>query len=265
MKADRILLAARSWAIPALCGLLVLHHEFKHGRFSNVRRLEWTKSAVDVHFSYGIANAVGVIIESLETVITVHQNGAVGISLSDSEALGNHLEMLHFLAGEVSREALRWSDDLAEWNQGTLDDDVKSSTLALACVVVAHPFTNTNLVVEKCRSNAADIRKIMLMNEVFCTELTPSGEHGVNVFQYGLGANENYRHRYVEHDLRIEAIYETNRFVKFIGHARNRVLMLALLPVATLAYLGDKMQTAERRMAGEFIEYLPDSPLMREF
>jgi hypothetical protein len=37
--------------------------------------------------------------------------------------------------------------------------------------------------------------------------------------------------------------------------------MIMLLPVATLAYFGEKLIMAEGSMDGDFVEYLPDAPL----
>jgi hypothetical protein len=261
MRVDRANLAGRSWAIPAICGLLVLHHDFKHGRFSNVTRLEWAKSSVDIHFQYGMVNATGSIIESLDTLITVHQSGAIGICMPGTDTQDNHRDILHFLAGETSREARRWSEDLAGWNEGALIDHVKSSNLALVCAVAACSCTHVSLTADKSLSNAGDIRKIVLLNKTISTELTPSGEHGVSVYQSGRNANEIFRHRYVEQDLRFGTGQEKSGYSKFIGSACNWALMVMLLPVAMLAYFGDKMLMAEMREAGDLVEYLPDASL----
>lgn len=261
MQSNRVKFIERSWAVPAICGLLALHHDFKQGRFSNVTRLKWEKSSVDIYFEYGITDATGSSIESLDTVVTAYQSGAVGIRMSGTDTQENNRDILHFLVGEAFRESVRWNEDLKEWNEGALNDDLKSSTLALVCAVVATPFTEVAVVADKSISNARNIRKIVLLNETISTELTPSGEYGVNVYQAGLGAFENFRHRYVELDLRFGLAHEKSGYAKFIENTRNGALMVVLLPIATLAYLGDKLLLADRSADCDFVEHLPDAPL----
>ncbi|GAC1409729.1 MAG: hypothetical protein NVSMB6_09810 [Burkholderiaceae bacterium] len=261
MKTDRAILAARTWAIPAICGLLVLHHDFKGGRFAKVTRLVWAQSSVDVHLVYGAASVTGSNIDSLNTIFTVHQNGAVGLRPAAGESEKGRRNILRFLAGEASREALRWSVDLANWTEGTLDDDIKSVIFSLVSAAVAHPFMDIDVIVEKGMSHAGAVRKIRLLSESLSTEMTPAGRYGVNVYQAGHGSHDGVRIRYMEPDMRSGRTEEKGACPRFLENARDGVLHVMLLPVATLAYLCEKKQMADMRVAGALVEYLPNLPV----
>lgn len=261
MKTDRATFAARSWAIPAICGLLVLHHDFKGGRFANVTRLVWAQSSVDVHLLYGAVSVTGANIDSLSTIFTVHKNGAVALRPADGEPIEGRQNILRFLAGEASREALRWRVDLANWTDGTLDDDVKSVIFALVSAAVAHPFTDINVVADKGMSIAGAVRKIRLLSESLSTEITPAGAYGVNIYQAGHGSHDGVRIRYMEPDMRASITEKRGAYPRFLENARDGVLHVMLLPVATLAYFCEKRQMADMHVARAFVEYLPNLPV----
>ena len=260
MKTDREILAARVWAIPAICGLLDLHGDFKDGRFAKVTRLVWALTSVDVHLLYGTVGVSGPNNDALKAIFTLHKDGIVGVGPAPGVSVEGRQQILRFLAGEASREALRWSVDLVEWIDGVLEDDTKSVVFSLVSAMVAHPFVATDVVVEKCVSVAEPVRKLRLLNESLCTDITPAGMFGVNVYQAGYLSTDSVRIRYLQPDMRPAATKKRSGPVRFLEKARDTVLYLMLLPVATVIYFCEKKQHADTRLAGQFVEYLPNFP-----
>ena len=260
MKADRAILAARSWAIPAICGLIVLHHDFKGGRFANVRRLIWTQLSVEVHLVYGTASVTGPDTASLHAIFTLHQNGTVIVRSDNGSPNHGELNILRFLAGEASREAARWSMDLNSWTAGSLNNDVKSAFFSMMSAAIALPFTDVDVVAEKQISNACSIRKIRIVHGGSTSEIISVGNYGVNVCQTGNDPQDTIRIRYVESDMRLVPSNELRAWSRFLGNSRDGFLLLLLLPVEAIAYVFEKKQMADLRAAGSFVDDLPNLP-----
>ena len=258
MNTDREILAERYWAIPAICGLFDLHRDFKDGRFTKVTRLVWSPSSVDVDLLYGTVGVSGLHNDVIQTIFTIYKNGTVGLRPAAGVLEEGRQQLLRFLAGEASREAARWNDALVEWRKGELDDDNKSVIFSLVSAMVAHPLMATDVVVEKSVSVTHSVRRIRLMNESSSTDITPVGMFGVNVYQAGPG--EGVRSRYMQPDMRPVPPKEACAHLRFIKKMWNAVLHMMLLPVWTVIYFCERKQQADRRAAGEFVEYLPNFP-----
>ena len=258
MKTDREILVERYWAIPAICGLFDLHRDFKDGRFAKVTRLVWAPSSVDVYLLYGTSSISRAGNDAIQTIFTIYKNGTVGLRLAAGVSEEGRQQLLRFLAGEASREALRWNGDLVEWSKGTLDDDIKCDVFSLVSAMVAHPLMATDVHVEKSVSVTHPVRRIRLTTESFCTDITPVGMFGVNVYQ--ARHSDGVRNRYMQADMRLAPSTENGAHLQLIKKICNAVLHMILLPIGTVIYVCERKQQADRMAAREFVEYLPNFP-----
>lgn len=259
MKIDPQTLSDRSWAIPAICGLLILHHDFDTPRLSRISRLVWSEAAVDVFAQYGICSRSGDVIDSTEIVLTLHRKGALGIH-SPRALAGEKLEaLLPFLVGEVLREAERWRDDMRCWiDNDTLDPD-RASILSIVSALVAHPFQEMDVWIEKSARYPACVLKARLSSESTVIEITPAGLHGVTLCAPGDAAPAQPSRRYQARDMRQHGTQVATRRARFLKGASRGVRKSMMLPLEVLLYLCEIKRDYEMSVAADWVEYLPAS------
>jgi hypothetical protein len=259
MNIDRKTLIARSWAIPALSGLLILHHDFKTPRLSKVNRLIWSDTSVDVYLQYGVCNVSGNVIDSIDVVVTLNQDGAVGIRMPEHTADDAREGLLQFIAGEVSREALRWTEDMKCWTEDDLPDPDRASILSIVSALVAHPLADMSITIEKDPLNPGCIRKARLSENSLVLEISAFGIHGVNLYLKGHASRAGILRLHQEHDMREEGAQPKNACARFLKDASFGARRLMLLPLDMVLYLCEKRQISEMKMASALVEHLPNS------
>lgn len=254
MNIDRETLSARSWAIPAISGLLILHHDFKTPRLAKVNRLVWSESSVDVYLQYGICNVSGKVIDSTDIVVTLHREGAVGIK-RPLAAAGHPIEtLLTFLAGEVFRESHRWAEDMESWGDDEKLDMDRASILSIVSALVAYPFLDVNVSIEKDALKPACIRKARLSDVPLVIEITPAGWHGVNLDVKCYGTHAGALKRYQQYDMRQASAQAKTLYARFLKGASFRARQLMLLPWDTVLYLSERKQNSEMNISFDLVK-----------
>lgn len=259
MKIDRNTLSARSWAVPAISGCLILHHDFKTPRLARVHRLVWSASAVDVHLQYGTCNLSGNVIDAMEMVVTLHQDGAIGIRDLLGATDKPRQALLTFLAGEVHRESLRWAEELQSWERGEALEVERAAILSIVSALVAHPIQEMSLQIEKEVARPASIRKACLFSGSSVIDITPAGKYGVNLYTKGSGVRAGILSLVQEHDLRQPGAEQSTHGARLLKRASVGARQLMRLPFGAVEYLCKKRQGSAIRQASEFVEYLPQS------
>jgi hypothetical protein len=259
MKIDRKTLAARLWAVPAISGLLVLHHDFKTPRLANVNRLVWSESSVEVSLQYGICNLSGNVIDSTDIVVILHQDGAVGIRTPLAVADNPNRSLLTFLAGEVYRESLRWAEQLRSWEEGEAIEFDRAAIFAIVSSLVAQPTLEMNVEVEKNVQNSSGIRKVRLIRPSQIVEIAAAGLYGVNIHVKGTGNNARVLRLFQETDLRQPSAQAATHRERIIKRASFGARQLMRLPIGALQYWSRKKQCSDISPGGGFVDYLPAS------
>jgi hypothetical protein len=259
MKIDRKTLAARLWAVPAISGLLVLHHDFNTPRLANVNRLVWLESSVEVSLQYGICNLSGNVIDSTDMVVILHKDGAVGIRTPLAVADHPNPSLLTFLAGEVYRESLRWAEQLRLWEEGEAIDFDRAAIFAIVSALVAQPTLGMNIEVEKNGQNSAGIRKARLIRPSQIVEIAAAGLYGVNIHVKGTGNNTGVLRLFQEADLRQPNVPAATHRARLIKRASFGARQLMRLPIGALQYWSRKKQHFDISQGADFVDYLPAS------
>ena len=257
MKFDAIILKERSWAVPGLCGLLILHHDFEMPRSCSVTHIIWHATSVEVHLQYASANRSGRINVPTRLIATLYQDDAVGIRSADDSAVDAHASMLSFLAGEIAREASRWTELRREWNTGmALDSDI-TSVLSMASALTALSYSDARLQVEKNLRHFGMIAQLQLTTAAESIAMTPNGSRGVRFHTGGLGDQRIAGSGILEADVRLAAGTADRLFGLTFDSIAMMIRTTLQLPLYFALYLLEKIETSQARSAMGFIDYLP--------
>ncbi len=140
MIIDETTARERAWAIPALCALMIFHHDFQIPRLAQIQQLAWSPGALDVSLRYGICNISGNIIDATDFIVTLHRDGAIGMRVNQVLVADSKQAVLSFLTGEVFRETKRWAEDMASWRQpGSALSPTRAGILSIVSAMVAYP------------------------------------------------------------------------------------------------------------------------------
>jgi hypothetical protein len=245
MKIDQKTLSARSWAIPAISGLLILHHDFKTPRLSRVSRLTWREGAVDVHLQYGVCNISGNVMSSSDIVVRIRKDGVIELGAPAQSTTEPDDALMTFLAGEISREAARWKEDMASWMEEESLEGDKASILSMVSAVVAHPLSSIELNVEKDVGNPGCLRKIRMLGEFITVDVMAAGFHGVSLYVKGSGPYANILRLSQEPDMRDSAAMVKHPAFRFLKGASFRARKLMYLPLGMVLYFCERLPVPE--------------------
>lgn len=183
MKISALTGLERSWAIPAISALIVLHHDFPLPRLAQIRRIAWSDTGLEVTLQYGTRNISGKIIQATDFLITLHRNGAVGIQLANALADNQQVTMLGFLAGEIVRETWRWSQDVTAWIETSAGLPAeRAAVLNIVGALVAYPADHVDIAVEKETNDRTHVSKVRILGDTAMMELTSAGIRCANVY-----------------------------------------------------------------------------------
>lgn len=231
MKIDYKTLRERAWAIAALSGVLVLHQDFPSPRFIDVSKLTWRgRDCVDVFATYGLCNVSGQVTDALELIVTLARDGSVRIAPADPAAEAGREALIAFLAGEISREAARKSEDFEAWLAGIPVAPDRTELLSLVAGAIAHRNGATDIRVEKDAPHRG-ICKIRLVGEFVAIELTAAGRYGVNSYTKGSGPYSGVLRINQEPDLRRSLASGQSAYSRLWRTTSFRVLQMLTLPL----------------------------------
>ena len=261
LKFSSVKLSTRAWAIPGLCGLIVLHHDFKAPRLTRVTRLLWGENNVEVILQYGLGNASGHVATSKDLAVILYRNGAVGVRELTDRTCPATVRMVSFLAGEVAREALRWGEARAAWLEGKLADEGRSVVLSLISAAVGIAIDDMQVEVAKDRDVPGTLHGLQLKSESLTIELIPLTFFGVSIAVNELDSGQPKWRRYAKDDVRdAQALFKPHR-----TSLEKKLLLvirtIILLPIDFLLYLFDKVSALNAADRAEFVEYLPSAVL----
>ena len=259
MEFDSNLLAQRAWAVPGLCGLLILHHDFEMPRSTNVTRIIWQDDAVEVHLQYANANRSGRSSLPTRLIATLYRNAAVGIRFGDQHSGDASTPMLSFLAGEIAREAEHFEDLRGDWNASVELDSDLTSVLSIASALAALPYVNAQIQVEKNLPRFGSIAHLRLNTTSRQISMTPSGNRGILFSQSALGEPLNAGKRIHKQDVRSPARVTTSPLSLSINSIARLLRTTLQLPLYFAVYLLDKIEYSQGRNAMGFVDYLPSS------
>ena len=262
VKFNSARLAARTWAIPGLCGLFVLHHDFTTPRLTRVTRMIWRESEVEVTLQYGLGNASGPIAMSIELLVILYSTGAVGITERTESRCPTTNRIIAFLAGDIAREASRWAEVRAAWHEGTLDDAVQSIVLSLVSAAAGIAIDDMQVEVAKDRYAPALLHGVQLKSASLAVALLPLTACGVSMTVNELASEQPKCRHYAQEDVRdAQAVFPLPR-KNWKKRVQTGLRMFVLLPLDFLFYLLVKIIGAlhATEQAG-FVDYLPSTML----
>ena len=257
LKFSSALLSARAWAVPALCGLSVLHHDFKTPRLTRVIRIIWLESEVEVIFQYGLGNTSGYVATSKDLVVTLYRTGAVGVREVTDARCPATSRLVTFLAGEIAREALRWDKAKNAWLEGTLDDALRSVVLSLISTAAGIAIDDMKVQVAKDRNVLGTLHGVQLESELLTIELIPLTAFGVSITVNESGFGRPKCRRYAHDDVRDAQALAQRPLTKWQKRMLIGLRTVALLPFNFLLYLFDKISAPSAADQAEFVDYLP--------
>lgn len=265
MNLDRATLARRSWAVPAISALFILHHDFRMPRLAEVFRLVWSDDAVDVHLRYGICNLSGTPIDTIEVAITLHRAGAVAIRVLGTPVDGaadSKENVLRFLTGEVAREAMRWEGDFQNWLNRDEVENAPAGIFALCCALAAYPLDDCPVEVGKPPSAPGSVAHLRLPLGKTVITLLPFGADGVTVKTANHQPKIPQLKVHHEHDMRSGWAPVKKSVGRYIRRAANGAGSLLLLPLDLLMYMADRHRLDHMSQSSDLVDYLPPPPLV---
>jgi len=238
----------RSWAIPAISALIILHHDFPVPRLAQIRRLVWSETGLEVMVQYGTCNVSGDVIEATDFLVTLHRDGAVGVRIKDEPTGTPKLAMLRFLAGEIARETRRWSEDLVPWAEArTALPDERATVLNIVSALVAYPVGEFDVVVEKELNNRARVSKVRIIGETAMMEITSAGVRSANLYVQPMTKQSITVRSYKKYDIPVAGAWRKPTHARLLNKVSCSTIRLALLPMDFMIYLCEKAQAHPAR------------------
>ena len=242
MFIDETIAETRSWAIPALSALMILHHDFQIPRLAQVRRLDWSGAALTVLFCYGICNVSGDVVDAADFRIMLHRDGAVGMQFDGPDGSVNRQALLEFLTGEVVRESKRRAEDMAIWCQPGSDlAPDRAAILCMAGALVACMTPATVIVVEKELGDRSRIRKISIADGDVLFEIKPAGFRDVNLYLCTRQADPRAVRSYRKYDIQATPATPSPRYVQWLDRMTLASAHLMLLPMGLIVHLCERV------------------------
>lgn len=248
MILDETIARDRAWAVPALCALMIFHHDFRIPRLAQVQQVSWSDGALDVRLCYGICNVSGTVVDATDFVVTLRRNGGVGMYAVQDDLVDSKLALVEFLTGEVWRETKRWHDDMLIWNEpgGSLPDD-RAAILSMVSTLAAHPSPVADIVVDKDLSDRSRLTRIRVKDPDTDFEITPAGFHSTNLYVYSRLADTRAGRTYRKYDVQATPVVRKPRYLRLLNRATVTSTRLALLPMDLIVHLFERIQPRENR------------------
>ncbi|MES2830472.1 MAG: hypothetical protein V4695_00580 [Pseudomonadota bacterium] len=233
----------RTWAIPAICALIILHHDFPVPRLARIRRLAWSEAGLEITFQYGTCNVSGNVLEATDFLVTLHRDGAVGVTVKDERATGAKVAMVRFLAGEIARETRRWSEDLIPWAETdpALPQE-RAAVLNIVSALVAYPVNAFDVEVAKQLHNRARVSKVRIVGDTALMEITSAGTRSASLYVQPLTKQSDTVRSYKKYDIPVVGTWRKPPHARLMNKVSCSTIRLALLPVDFMIYLCEKAQ-----------------------
>jgi hypothetical protein len=246
MFIDETIASARSWAIPGLSALLILHHDFQIPRLAQIRRLDWSDDAVTVLFCYGICNVSGTVVDATDLRVTLRRDGAVGMQFDAPAHPDERPALLEFLTGEVVRESKRWSEDMGAWCLPGSDlSPERAAILCMAGALVACVTPATVIDVEKELGDRSRIRKISITDDESLFEITPAGFRDVNLYLCTRQSDPRAARSYRKYDIQATPATPSPRYQQWLDRMSHASAHLMLLPMGLIVHLCESVLLAD--------------------
>lgn len=262
---DRTTLTARTWAIPSLSALLILHHDFKPPRFVNVSRLIWRDNAVEIRLRYGMCNLSGQVIGAIDLVLTLHRDGTVsalpGRPVQDGHAATQE-KLLCFLTGEIARERIRWEQDFAAWREYEWVEENVRTLFVLVTALVAQPIADMPIEAVKLPLRQDKVQRVRLHGERAEFTFEQYGEHGITMHIAAYNRSVASRQVRQKHDLRIAWGAPPKGFVRTCKLLISRIVACLLLPLDFLLHVVDYYRPDHVSSSSQLIDHLPPSSIV---
>ncbi len=242
MKIDDETAIARAWALPGISALMILHHDFSQPRLAQIRQLVWSGSSLEVVLQYGTCNSSGTIIDAADLLITLYREGAVGVCPREDPPSANKLALVRFLAGEISRETIRWREDLAAWSQ---DDPAlppaRATILNIVSALLACQHTSLDIIVEKALINRGDVVKVRIHSGTDVIDIRSAGTRCANICTHSINTQKRTILTYNKYDTPIAARLLPMSYLRLLNKALFTAVQLVLLPIEFFLYLCEQL------------------------
>ena len=242
MMIDDETAVARAWALPAISALMILHHDFSPPRLAQIRQLVWSGSSLEVLLQYGICNSSGTIIDAADLRITLNREGTVGVYTREDHTSEKKRNLVRFLAGEISRETVRWREDLAAWSQDnpTLPP-ARAAILNIVSALLACQNTSLDIHVEKALDNRGDVVKIRIRSGTDMIDIRSAGTRCANLCTHSINTQKRTVLTYNKYDTPIAARVLQMTYLRLLNKALFTAVQLALLPIEFFLFLCEQI------------------------
>ena len=246
MILDETIARDRAWAVPALCALMIFHHDFTVPRLAQVQQLSWSDGALGVRLCYGICNVSGTVIDATDFVVTLRREGVVGMYVVQNDLVDSKQTLVEFLTGEVWRESKRWNEDMLIWNEQGADlDEHRAAILSMVSALVAYPEPVAHIIVDKDLTYRNRLKRIRVSNLAADFEITPAGFRSAILYIYLRLPNNRAGGFYRHYDVQTTPTPGKPRCLRLLNRATVTSARLALLPMDLIVHLFERLQPRE--------------------
>lgn len=238
----------RVWAVPALCALMIFHHDFTIPRLAQVRQLSWSDGTLDVRLCYGICNVSGTVVEATDFVVTLHREGGVGMYIVQDDLVDSKQTLVEFLTGEVSRESKRWNEDMLIWNEPGADLDVhRAAILSMVSALVAYPAAVAHVIVDKDLRYRDRLTRIRVTDPSSDFTITPAGFRSTNLYVHSRLPSSLGSRSYRKYEVQVTPAASKPRYLRLLHRAAVMSARLAFLPLDLVVHMFEHIQPRESR------------------
>ena len=246
MILDETIARERAWAVPSLCALMIIHHDFTIPRLAQVQQLSWSDGALSVRLCYGICNLSGTVVDATDFVVILTREGGVGIYVVQDDLVDSKQTLVQFLTGEVWRESKRWNEDMLIWNeQGDGLDAQRAEVLSMVSALVAYPEPSADIIVDKNLRYPDRVTRIRINMPALEVDLTPAGFRSINLSicssRHGTPVHRSYRNYAVQ----TPPALRMPRYLRYLNRASVVSARLGLLPMEWIVYLFERIEPRE--------------------
>ena len=248
MILDKTIALDRTWAVPAVCALMIIHHDFKIPRLAQVQQLSWSDGALAVRLCYGICNVSGTVVDATDFVVTLHRDGGVGVYVVQDDLVDSKQTLVEFLTGEVGRESKRWNEDMLIWNEHGADlEEHRAEILSMVSTLVAFPDPVVDIVVDKELSHRNRLTRIRVNAATADFEITPAGFRSTNLAIHCRLPDTLVRRSLRKYEVQTTTPVRKPRYLRMLNRATVTSARLALLPMDLIVHLFEWIQPRENR------------------
>ena len=252
MILDETIARERAWAVPALCALMIFHHDFTIARLAQVQQLSWSDGALTVQLCYGICNVSGTVVDATDFVVTLTREGGVGIHVVQDDLVDSKQTLVLFLAGEVWRESNRWNEDMLTWNeQADGLDAQRAEVLSMVSALVAYPQPIADISVDKDLRFRNRLTRIRIGAASADIDITPAGFRSIHLSICSTLPDTPVHRSYRKYDVQTAPALRKPRYLRLFNRATVVTVRLALLPMDLIVHLFERIQPRENL---EFID-----------